>query len=356
MNIVIAIDAGKSAHYYQRLGLARAFTACGHNVILWDIHKESEYDCFDIHKPDLLICQTYNITNALINCINENPAIKVIMKASDYGPITKKVVKEFPILEAREDEIKLIKLLREKTGKPDGLFIHYHKDYLEETHGYWIKQDFKVFSDMNAADIFEYTNGNFKEEYSCDIGLVSGYWPYKAQTLNKWVLPLLENFDYKIKIFGNGWTVPQHMGFLPEGQEKDFFTSCKICINIHEPHSQKYGYDIVERPFKLGISKSFYISDYVKGLEKSYTESKPVLIKTPNGFISEIKQILNDWDNYSYFIKENVNKIYIETMNKHTYFDRIINIFNFLNMETETEKAILIKNEVIKKIDPKFYN
>jgi hypothetical protein len=44
------------------------------------------------------------------------------------------------------------------------------------------------------------------------------------------------------------------MGFLPEGEEKNFYQSAKINLCLHEKHSQDYGFDVTEKFFKLAIS------------------------------------------------------------------------------------------------------
>jgi hypothetical protein len=350
MNIVIADDCPGGAHSWQRKSMAKAFVYCGHNVIIWDIHKESVYDCFDLHQPDLLISQTYNVSDALINCINENPAIKVIMKASDYGPINKKVTEKYPVLVATKKEIEKLLKLKELTGKPDFLFIHYNKDYLDQTHSWWEKEGFKVISDLNAADIFEYTNGVIREEYKCDIGYVGGSWNYKNEVLHPYILPLCENFDYNIKIFGNGWSIPQAMGFLPAGEEKDFYSSAKINLCLHEPHSQKYGYDVTEKFFKLAINKSFSICDRVEGLERLYPKNCINSCNTPKEFHQWIYDLLHDWDNYKGFRKDYVENAYKETLSNHTYFDRIENIFTNLELYREANNVSSKKEEIIKRL------
>lgn len=350
MKIVIADDCPGGAHSWQRKSMAKAFVYCGHEVVIWDINKKSEYDCFDIHMPELLISQTYNVTPALIECIKENPAIKVIMKASDFGPITSKVVKEFPVLAKTDRELGLLLKLKELTGKPDFLFIHYHPDYLEKTHKYWEDHGFKVISDLNAADIFDYTNGQFKNEYECDIAYVGGSWNYKNLVLHPYILPLCENFKYKIKIFGNGWSIPQSMGFLPEGEEKNVYTSAKINLCLHEPHSQKYGYDITEKFFKLAINKAFSVTDKVAGLEKLYPKNCVNSAKTAKDFHNWINELLKDWDNYGMFRKEYIENAYKHTLTNHTYFDRISNIFTNLEMKEESNNVLLKKAEIIEKL------
>jgi len=350
MKIVIADDCPGGAHSWQRKSMAKAFVYCGHEVVIWDINKKSEYDCFDIHMPDLLIFQTYNITPALIECLKENLATKVIMKASDFGSISEKVSKEYPVLVKNDKELDLMLKLKEATGKPDFLFIHYHPDYLERTHGYWASQGFKVISDLNAADIFEYTNGESKKEYECDIAYVGGSWNYKNLVLHPYILPLCQDFKYKIKIFGNGWSVPQSMGFLPEGEEKNLYSSAKLNLCLHEPHSQKYGYDITEKFFKLAINKALSVTDYVWGLEKIYPKNCINSARSPKEFHQKIYDLINDWDNYHLFRKEYTENAYKHTLENHTYFDRISNIFLSLGMKDESSNVLLKKSEIIEKL------
>lgn len=350
MNIVIADDCGgMGAHSWQRKSMARALVFCGHDVTLWDIDKHSPYDCFDLHNPEIFIGQTYNVNQALINCISERPALKVIMKASDWGNNTKEVSSKYPILTARKDEIENLISLKEKTNKPDGLFIHYHEDYIGDTHTNWINLGFNVYSDLNAADVFEYTNGEYRPEYDCKIGYVGGSWDYKNIVLHPYLLPLCENFDYNIKIFGKGWTIPQSCGFLPDGEEKHFYKSAKINLCLHEPHSHKHGFDITEKFFKLAIGKNFTICDNVAGLEKLY----PNVIcshKTPEKFINDIKLILNDWNNYHAFRELCIDSAYKITLKRHTYFDRIYNMFNILELEEEANNVLIKKKEIIKRL------
>src|SRR5690606_11049452 len=148
---------------------------------------------------------------------------------------------------------------RELTGKPDYLYVHYPEKYLDDTHGYWRKEGYKVVSMLNGTDLFDYYNGSYDERLATDLSFVGGNWNYKGITLNKWLLPLCN--DYKFKIFGNQpWGTPNYCGFLETKYVKDLFASSKICPNIHEPHSQEFHWDVVERPFKVLSSGGFVIS------------------------------------------------------------------------------------------------
>lgn len=317
MKILISND-GPHALYYFRLGLARALSYCGHEVTIWEIGKKPVYDAFDEAQPDLFFGQTYNLTDSMVDCINTN-GIKTVLRAADYGNSIDRSL--YPVLYATDREIRLVNQLKEYPF----LHIHHHEDWMEETHGNWEK----CYSIMNAADVFDYTNGNFNEKYKCDIAFVGGYWPYKSVTFNSWMLPLCHPLmNYNIRIFGNqNWPTNKYCGFIDTKYVKDILKSASICPNLSEPHSQIFGYDVVERPFKLLSNKCFCISDYVEGLYRLFPNSI-VYARNP----SEFKDMI---DHYLKYPEEKENFIesgYSECINNHTYFHRIAKIFDILGI------------------------
>jgi hypothetical protein len=331
MKILIANDCGQSAHYWQRLGLARAFSSVGNEVVMWDTSKKSAYDSFDEFEPDLFIGQTYNVTPALIKCIKQRPLIKVALKASDYGYLNSKTDPNSPIVRVTEEERKLVDELRFEIFDNLVLFIHYHPDYLNYTHNGWAAEGYRIEASMNAADLFDYYNGEVREEYKCDIGFCGGYWPYKSQTLNKYILPLCSSFKYKVKIFGNGhWPVPQYHGFIQTEDLKYLFKSAVISPNVHEPHSQEFGYDIVERPFKILSSGGFCISDHVEGLTKLFPEGI-VFGYDSKDFVEKVEYYTSvEAKSERDRIAQAGRKI---TLDKHTYFDRAADILKWYNLD-----------------------
>src|SRR3990167_1412358 len=288
MKILISSD-GPHAHWFIRLSVAKAFQACGHKVAMWDINSKPVYDVFDEFQPDLFIGQTYNLTPHLINCLVERPYIKVIMKGSDWGEKQKEIdLKKYPVVVAKDEEIKLVEILRKQIGKPDFISCHYHPNRIQSTHGYWTeKLGIPIVGLMSGADIFTFHVGQKRDEFVSDIAFVGGYWEYKSQTLNKWLLPLC-NPDkiYKIRIFGNsGWPCPQYCGIIQDEVIADVLASATICPNISEPHSQDFGYDIIERPWKLLSNKCFCISDYVDSMAKDvFTNDEIVFANNPKEF------------------------------------------------------------------------
>ena len=341
MNILIAND-GPTAFYYIRLGMARAFSACGHSVTIWDTRQEPALDMFDMANPDIFIGQTYNMSRTLAQAIKERPHLKVIMKAGDWGPLADEIdTNKYPILKASEQEIKTILDLRDETGKPDFVHIHYHPDYIEGTHGYWQDHGVPTESILNAADIFDYKPGVVKPEFHTDLAFVGGYWGYKAQTFDKWLLPLCG--QYNMKIFGNqAWPIPEYCGFIPTELVKDALSSALICPNLSEPHSQVYGFDVIERPFKLLACGAFVISDYVAGLEKLFPNGEIQFAKTPEDFKNLIDHYLQNPDQ-----RHDLKAAgYAAVMQGHTYLHRIIQIFKSLRLTKQAHEAELTMNQI----------
>ena len=153
MKVMIAND-GPTAHFFIRMGIARVFTSMGHEVIMWDIHRKPTMDAFDEFEPDIFIGQTYNTGKMEVKAIKERPHMKVIMKAADWGPfIDTTNTTKYPVLTASQQEIHTIRDLYYEIGKPDYLYIHYHPDWIEDTHGHWQEIGIPVHSQLNAADI-----------------------------------------------------------------------------------------------------------------------------------------------------------------------------------------------------------
>jgi hypothetical protein len=336
MKIIISNESA-NAHFYERQGLAKAFAHSGHQVAFWDIRGKSAFDIFDEVEPDIFIGQAYNLDRATIKCIQARPHLRVGLKAGDFGPFyddwTEQKHQEYPILMASKQEKESVFKLRD-SGSIDFVFIHYHPDYIGQTHGYWEKEHVRAISLMNAADVFDYTNGQYLGDFASDIAFVGGKWGYKSRTLDRYILPLCNsNVKLNVKIFGNSsWGIPQYCGFIDTQYVKHIFASAKICPSISEPHSQEFGFDIIERPFKLMSNKAFVISDYVEGLRKLYNEDELVLAKTPEEFIHEVEYYLTYPDRRQSFVEAGYKK----TIEQHTYFERAKTIFNALGLDASS--------------------
>lgn len=337
MKILISND-GPTAHYYIRKGWANAFNYTGYECKIWDINSEAAFDVFNKFEPDIFISQVYNLNNDIFKCIYNRPHLKVIMKAPDSGPLSDSIKDKYPILHYTKEQRSFLNDLKEKTGKPDFLFVHYPEEYLNDTHGWWITDGFKVVSLLNAADIIDFHNGEFDERLKCDGSICGGYWPYKAKTLDRYILRLCTTLDLNIKIFGNQpWPGPEYCGFLPNNMVKNLFVSTKINLNVHEQHSQVYGYDIIERPFKVAACGGFMISDYVEGLEDIIPELP--MAKSPQEFEDMFRFYL-DRPELRLGIAQNCQK---RVLADHTYFNRTKTILNELDFPSTNIDKIISK-------------
>ena len=188
---------------------------------------------------------------------------------------------------------------------------------------------------MNAADIFTFTNGQVLPEFKCDIAFTGGYWPYKAQVLDKYLMPICKEDVYNIKIFGNSkWPTKCYCGFVPDWCIRHAFKSATICPNLHEPHSQVFGYDIIERPFKLLSNKCFVVSDNVSGLKQLIPDGI-VYADNPEAFREIIEHYIRNPEDREKYIKNGYDNV----MENHTYFHRIHEMFMRLNMLEEASNV-----------------
>lgn len=349
MKIMIAND-GPAAHYYIRVGWAKAFNASGHEALLWDIGSQPAFDVFDQFEPDIFMGQTYNLDKATFKCIKERPHLKVVLRASDWGDIQQEIdLDKYPILVASDEEKSLIERLKKETGKPDFVHNHYHDNWLKVTHNKWEDIGVKPVSLIHGADVIEHLNPIKNPLFESDVSFIGGYWPYKAVNLDRYIIPLCHPVGkYNVKIFGNSdWPVSQFLGRIDGQYAKDIFYSAKICPNVSEPHSQAFGYDIIERPFKVLASRGFCISDYVQSMaEDVFNNGEIVFAKTPDEFHQLIEHYVNNPDERLSYI----NKGYETVMSQHTYFHRAAKIFEELNMAQHSEGCLQALSSIINSV------
>lgn len=274
-----------------RIGWGHAFINAGNEFFFWEKENAAIFDAMSQINPDIFICNTYDVDEAIFRCIKARPEMKVAMFASAWGELTDSLDKSvYPVVVIDDKEKRLLEKLKRETGKPDFVFIHITPKYLEPTMGKWKNIGIKPIGIMNAADLFLYYNGTWRPELACDIGYVGGYWPYKSNHLNILVNACRQS-SLKIKIFGNGWQVPQHLGFIDDNKVKDVFASAMIAPNFSEPHSSIYP-DIVERVFKVPTSGGCLISDDVDLTEVFQNKEVPIF-KDYAQFIDLIRYLIN---------------------------------------------------------------
>ena len=330
MKIMICSD-GAHAHLYQRTAWVNALNAAGVQAVLWDKNTIAAFDAFDQFEPDIFLGQSYNLDSPTMKCIYERPHMRVGLRAGDWGDHEKEVDKErYNILFCSQKEKDILKRLKEETGKPDFVHIHYDDEAIKVTHNHFESIGIKPISLMMCADTFVYRGGRLDPKLECDIGFVGGYWPYKGQVINPYLMPLLEDADkYKTKIFGNQpWPANQYCGLIADEDVKNLFVSAKICPNLSEPHAQKFGFDVNERIFKILYAGGFCISDNVASY-KMFGDGI-VVADSPTDFRDKI-------DHYLKKPGERMDialKGYQYVLENHTGFHRISQILQELGLDT----------------------
>lgn len=334
---MISSDGGH-AHLFQRKAWANAFSVFGIDVALWDCKNTPAFDAFDSFEPDIFLGQSYNLDEPTIKCIYERPHLRIGLRAGDWGVHENIVDKnKFNILYCSAKEKEILKKLKEETGKPDFVHIHYDESAVNVTHNHFESIGIKPVSLMMCADTLVYSGAKFDSKLACDIGFVGGYWPYKGLVIDRYLFPMLDPVgQYNVKIFGNQpwWKANQYCGLIGDEEVKNLFVSAKICPNLSEPHAQEFGIDINERIFKILYSGGFCVSDSVSSY-KMFGDGL-VIAKSPEDFRDKINYYLENEEE-----RKSISKIGHNYVKKnHTGFHRIATIMQELGYSDLSKNII----------------
>lgn len=322
--------------YYRHLGFANAFRSAGYQFLFWNPKEKPVYDIFDEYKPDIFIGTTFDLDRSIIGAIKANPQTKIVLKGGNWGPSDAQIDKEkYPILFVSEKEKKILSQLKAEVGKPDLVICHYHERSLEETMSGWREIGIEPYALMNAADVCVFYKGKQDPQLSCDVSFVGGYWKYKGENLDKYISPLCSPVGkYNVKIFGNQkWSVPQFLGGIPDVKIKDLYASSLICPNVSEPHSIEFGFDVVERPFKILSSGGFLVMDDVRDFKALFGDT----IRYYHSY-TELVEIIE-------YYKKNPDKRDCKEAMKHciwehTYHRRIADLLMKLDFQKEATQVM----------------
>ena len=117
------------------------------------------------------------------------------------------------------------------------------------------------------------------------------------------------------------------MGFADDDLTRQLMSSCKICPAIHEPHANKYGYEVVVRVLNAIACNTMVISDYCESWELDYFKNDELIMcKTPEEYHEAIDYYLNNED-------ARLNKVkqaHETTMTEHTYDNRVVDLLSMI--------------------------
>jgi len=349
-----------NALYFITLGWKNALTPCEWQP--WDRKVKSTFDAFSEFEPDVFIGHSTEIDRALTKCVKARPKMKVVLKAGNFGPINEKIdPEEYPIHLADQEEFKKVADFVDAVGSDRVvLFNFYHPKRMEETMGFWREQGIPTISQQPAADVTLYYPEDMDVDLHCDVAFVGGYWPYKARQIDPYLLPLCHPVGkYNIKIFGNQpWPVPQYMGTCAIDMERALYNAATVCVNISEPHANKFGFELNERVFKLSACKAFWISDPVTTLtEDVFRDHKAIIADTPEDFhhlidkytVTGLFQMAEHERLHT--MLDVANYCYRTVVNNHTYYHRMIALMQVLGLDEKAGQVNEVYTEWLKKWD-----
>jgi hypothetical protein len=333
MKILIS-NENHNAHYYERMAWANAFNASGIESVVYNCKTLNAFDVFDKFNPDIYIGQIYNLDEATLKCIAERPHLRVALRAGEYR--NEKVPEQ--VLSTTGYDLKVLDELMKRHGRPEFIYTHYFQDDIESTH-YLFKDryDINLVGVPLSADVTIYKNAQEKDELKCDIGFVGGYWKYKAEVIDLYLTPLLENFNYKAKIFGNRlWHhVNQYCGMIEDEDVKNLFVSSKICPNLSEPHSQQYGIDVNERIFKVLAVSGFCIMDNVARAKEIFKDGA-VFVNSPEEFKRAVEYYVSDKSESE---RKDISRIGRDiVLSDHTNFHRAATMLEAFGEKSQAER------------------
>lgn len=314
-----------ASHYIYR-GLGLAFDNLGHEFMFWNPKEKCAFDIFNEYKPDIFLGQGYNLDRAQIKCINNNPDLICLMKVGMWGDINEEFdhTKYEALFSSPTEALSI-----DAINKKDRLFLfnYGHKDYHDLLIKKW-KNITNTFMLQLAADKYNFYPDK-QEKLSSDLCFVGGYWPYKGQNINKYILPLCNTVDkYRIKIGGNQlWPVPQYIGYVDDVLTRQLISSAKISIAVHEPHANKYGYEEESRIYNALACGTLVISDNVESYKKSFGDDL-LMFDNPIEYRDSIDYFLDPSNKDEKITK--LNKLQQTVIKHHTYDSRVKNILRMI--------------------------
>jgi len=268
-------------------GIASALNAMGEEVILWS-HRVSAFDAFDVDKPDILFMSNTNLTKEILFALTQHPEIKIVL----YSTALPKTMKE-----NCNPSVIIV---------PPGMPNHVAKN---------IEHD-NIYETQCAANVVNYTNGYYVDRAFSDILVIVD----RAISLNHLILQQINNtlalMDKKVKCIGHRIHTPLYVGQTSDIEISCFMKSSSLIVC--------YTYDMI---FNCIANKAFCITPHQQDWMPQFTDDES-LIEAINIFDNEKQK------------RAMVKRAYKDIFKQHTYFHRVIELGQKLEIEEWTEKAI----------------
>lgn len=255
---------------------------------LWNGNENiSSFDIFDTYKPDVFWCHSSDLNRSIVKVLLDKnfDETKAIIFLSDME-------------NAKEDEVKFVEQL---SAKYKTMFSRNFEKYLPDWKG--VRE---CLSCLPAADITRFKPKELNLKYSKDITFIGQWHSAHLELYKKYLFPYL---DIGLKIYGFGnWPVANHLGSIKDDSVLcDIMSSSKnyrLCINTKSPS---------ETIFKILACEGECV---ILGANEDYQEFFKRYCWVDTGIAQEI----------------NKRKTYSWIVNKHTYFQRVTDTFQKLEI------------------------
>lgn len=182
-----------------------------------------------------------------------------------------------------------------------------------------------------------------RDESSCDLAYVGSYLPAKRRFLRENVLPLRRRYD--LRIHGSDWTFSnrllkhvqrtgQYFNIRPLKEirklslsiedERQLYSSARICLNVHEEQVRRTGCEINERTFKVLACGGFQLCDNVRLLRRFFSASELVIADGGRDWFDKVDYYLNHPEERATIAEAGRRKV----LSRHTYHHRATDIMS----------------------------
>lgn len=314
MKILLCHRPGGAFGYISD-GWASALMDKGHEVRRWDGIEKSWRD----FRPDLYIgCSGHK------QPIPKSDA-KIVIHVNPKGPVT------IPGIMEEEQTVTWV-----MNQNPDAVFGYGHEGDRIVWSG-WEDSGIKWVPMPTAADRIFFSSIVEYEDKPNDIVYLGGRWPYKAKTIDTYLLPLLSREDVVSKTHGWGdWPDGVCEGVLATDRANAFLNSGKVGPCISEQHTQMYGIDIPERAFKLAICGALIVHDSVPNLKNLIPSA--VVSSSPEDFVDKCVHWSKDVSDRERI--ELAQQQRSEVLADHTYHHRMSTLLRAVGFDAEAELMV----------------
>ena len=337
---ILCCNPDGGAFYYIIKGWEDAFKALGHDFRRW---KGSDLELKD-YKPHIYLgCSGWR--QAFPKWARSSFNTKVGIHVNPWGSTVLQALPGEPNINETSDAIDWT-----CEQKPEFVYGYGGEHDISHMWNNWTSvAGLPVVAMPTGGNAVAYKPVDPYPFFSCDIGFVGGYWPYKSMNINKYLMPVINKMNAKVWGWG-GW---KHIGKKYKGPIKHepdvnrVFSSAKVCPSIVEPHTARYGIDIPERMWKIPLGGGFTICDPIKNLDQYVDYSTFITARNPQEYFEQI----------IYYIKnDNARKVLakkqrLAVLKDHTYFSRIQGFLKQCGYDKQADESQVMVDKLVQEYD-----